>query len=180
VNGDSEEDVIIAERKLAEQFDATIVNVSLGRSTNYEDYMNPENKDYKYNADSKNKDIKQDYTPEREQMLKEKVVYYNIPDITDVELADELTKLFEMAFKTITTEKHKLESGVITDGILAAVQSTLIDTIPAELQIVEIPGKTPAYRLLGKDVEGNTLIAWDLGNLKSGDKFTFLLHGPDR
>lgn len=173
VNGDTEEEVIIAERKLAEEFGATIVNVSLGRSTYYEDYMNPENQDYKYTEDNRNSTIKQDYTAEREQMLKDKVVYYNIPDISNVQLANELTALFEMAFKTITTEKHQLQSGVITDGILAAVESTLIDTIPASLQIVEIPGKTPTYRFLGKDENGNTLIAWDIGNLKSGDKFTF-------
>ncbi len=173
VNQNSQEDVIIAERKLVEDFGATVVNVALGTTTTYESYMNPENSSYKYNEDNRNNTIKKDYTADRELLLKENVVYYNIPRISNDQLADKMTELFEMAFKQITTETKKLQTGVITEGILAAVESTLVDTIPAAFEIVKIPGKTPTYKLLGKDENGNTLIAWEIGNMNSGDKFTF-------
>ena len=169
----AKESAIVAERKLVEDFGATVVNVALGTSSNYTNYMDPSDPNYLYNASSSNSVIRGDYTAERELLLEQNVVYYNIPKMSNDQLAVKISEMFEAAFKTITTTTTKLESGVIADGVLAAVQSKLIDTIPATMEIVSVAGNSTGYKVLGKDENGNTLIEWDLGNLYSGDELTF-------
>ena len=169
----AKESAIVAERKLVEDFGATVVNVALGTSSNYTNYMDPSDPNYLYNASSSNSVIRGDYTAERALLLEQTVVYYNIPKMSNDQLAVKISEMFEAAFKTITTTTTKLESGVIADGVLAAVQSKLIDTIPATMEIVSVAGNSTGYKVLGKDENGNTLIEWDLGNLYSGDELTF-------
>lgn len=154
----SEKNTIDYEKRLAEEFDAKIVNVSIGDEYDvkqYERYLDP-NSDSYYERDN--------------QVLKEHVLYYNIPKLTDQELADRVSEMFEIAFEDITTETTELKTETITDGILAAYASQLIQTIPDGFELVEIRGtdNSTSYQVVGTDADCNTMISYNLDSIISG------------
>lgn len=170
----SERATIIDEHKLYEEFGATVVNVSIGDEYDvkqYERYLDPTSQNYNYSV------LGEEYTTdenaeENRKNYQEKVVYYNIPKLTDQELADKVSELFETAFVEIVSEKRQLQTETITDGVLAAVSAKLIDEIPAGFELVEVVGETMSYKVQGVDSEGNTTIEFDLDDLVSGEEST--------
>ena len=170
----SERATIIDEHKLYEEFGATVVNVSIGDEYDvkqYERYLDPTSQNYNYSI------LGEEYTTdenaeENRKNYQEKVVYYNIPKLTDQELADKVSELFETAFVEIVSEKRQLQTETITDGVLAAVSAKLIDEIPAGFELVEVVGETTSYKVQGVDSEGNTTIEFDLDDLVSGEEST--------
>lgn len=154
----NEHQTVEYEKEIAEQYGATIVNVSIGDEynvKNYERYLDPKSTSY-YGSDDK--------------VLKDHVLYYNIPKLTDQELADRVSEMFEIAFEDITTETTELKTETITDGILAAYASQLIQTIPDGFELVEIRGtdNSTSYQVVGTDADGNTMISYNLDSIISG------------
>ncbi|MBR1558942.1 MAG: VWA domain-containing protein [Clostridia bacterium] len=155
---DNEHKTVEYEKQIVEDYGATIVNVSIGDEydvKNYERYLDPSSDNY-YDKDDK--------------VLKDHVLYYNIPKLTDQQLADKVSEMFEIAFEDITTETTELKTETITDGILAAYASQLIQTIPDGFEFVEIKGSdnTVSYQVVGTDSNGNTMISYNLDDIISG------------
>lgn len=153
----SEYNTVELEKQIAEKYNATIVNVSIGDENQveiYERYLDPDSDSYYRNNDK---------------TLQENVLYYNIPKLTDKELAQKVTEMFKVAFEDITTEKRKLQTETITDVVLSAYGSKLIETIPAGFDVVQLKdsNKVYTYKIIGKDSEGNTIIEFDLGDILS-------------
>ena len=154
----NEHSTVNYEKEIAEQYGATIVNVSIGDEydvKNFERYLDPNSTKY-YEKD--------------DEILKDHVLYYNIPKLTNQELADRVSEMFEVAFENITTEKKELQTETITNGILAAYGAQLIETIPSGFELVEVKGEenNVAYVINGIDAEGNTKISFNLGDIISG------------
>ncbi len=150
-----ERNTVALEKQIAEDFGATLVNVSIGDEyevKSYGRYLNPLSDTY-YDQD---------------QILKDNVLYYNIPKLTNQELADKVSEMFEVAFIDITTETKELRTETITDGVLAAYGAQLIEKIPAGFELVEIKGETTGYEVRGTDENGNTMISFNLGEIVSG------------
>ena len=150
-----ERNTVALEKQIAENYGATLVNVSIGDEydvQSYGRYLDPQSDTY-YDQD---------------QLMKDKVLYYNIPKLTDQELADRVSEMFEVAFVNITTETKELRTETITDGVLAAYGAQLIEKIPAGFELVEIKGETTNYEVRGTDENGNTMISFNLGEIVSG------------
>ena len=150
-----ERNTVALERQIAENYGATLVNVSIGDEyevKSYGRYLDPESDTY-YDQDP---------------LMKDKVLYYNIPKLTNQELADKVSEMFEVAFIDITTETKELRTETITDGVLAAYGAQLIETIPAGFELVEIKGEETNYEVRGTDESGNTLISFNLDEIVSG------------
>ena len=153
----SERATVSYEKQIAEEFGATIVNVSSGDEYDvqkYERYLDPNSSSY-YEKDN--------------QLLQDHVLYYNIPKLSNQELADRVSEMFEIAFQEITTETKELQTETITDGVLAAYGAHLIETIPADFELVELRGddSTVSYQVNGVDSEGNTTISFNLEEIIS-------------
>ena len=154
----SEYETVNLEKQIAESYGATVVNVSIGDEydvQNYERYLDPQSNNYYGQGDK---------------VLQDHVLYYNIPKLTNQELADRVSEMFEIAFEDITTVTQKIKTETITDGILAAYGSQLIETIPEGFELVQVRGENNAvsYELTGTDADGNTLITFKLDNFISG------------
>ncbi len=150
---DSENKTIDYEKWLVEQ-GIQVVNVSIGDEAQveeYRSYLDPKSQTYRGG--------------ENEQ-LQENVLYYNIPKLTNEQLAERITEMFSTAFSEMTTEMVQLKSETVTTGVLAAVKTKVIETIPAGFQ-VKRSGRT--YTVEGTDENGNTIVSFDLGNLMAGN-----------
>lgn len=149
------------ELELIESYGTTIVNVTIGDENDvkqYERYLDPSSESY-YEKDNP--------------ILQKKVLYYNIPKLSDKELADKVSEIFEVAFEKITTEKKELTTETITDGVLAAYGAKIIETIPEGFELVEVKNDGGSlYSIVGKDAQGQTVISFDVGNLISGVDMT--------
>lgn len=153
----SEYATVSYEKEIAEKFGATIVNVSVGDEYDvkqYERYLDPKSDSY-YEKDN--------------ETLQENVLYYNIPKLSNQELADRVSEMFEIAFMDIVTETKELQTETVTDGVLAAYGAHLIQTIPAGFELVELRSDDNAvsYQVNGVDAEGNTTISFNLDEILS-------------
>ena len=151
----SEHRTVANEQELAERFNAKIVNVSIGDENavrKYERYLDPDSDRY--------------YEPDND-VLHDRVLYYNIPTVSNEELAERVTEMFDIAFQDIMSETRKLTSETVTAGILAAVSARVIETVPAGFQVVTTDGHN--YTVEGTDEDGNTVISFTLDNLVSGN-----------
>lgn len=149
------ERTVLQEKELAEKYGATIVNVSIGDEYDvkkYERYLDPNSPNY---------------IRENDQVLQDHVLYYNIPKLTNQELADRVSEMFEVAFEDITTETKKLQTEAVTDGILAAYGAQLIETIPEKFELVELKGEKVSYEITARDPEGNVAIKFNLDDILS-------------
>lgn len=153
---DNEQRTVQYEKQIAEDYGATLVNVSIGDEYDVEwfgRYLDPNSPNYYDDS----------------QILKDKVLYYNIPKLSSQELADKVSEMFEVAFETITTESKKLQTETITDGVLAAYGAQLIETIPAGFQLVQLKDENQSYVVNGVDENGNTTIQFNLDKIVSGE-----------
>ena len=150
-----ERNTVALEKQMAEQFGATLVNVSIGDEydvESYERYLDPNSPNYY----------------DKSQILMDKVLYYNIPKLSNQELADKVSEMFEVAFETISMDYKALQTETITDGVLAAYGAQLIESIPAGFELVRLKGENESYVVNGVDENGNTTIQFDLNKIISG------------
>lgn len=163
----NERRTVANEKALAETYGAKIVNVSIGSENQvkkYERYLDPNSENY--------------YEPNNE-LLQERVLYYNIPNLTNEELAERVTEMFDVAFEDITTETHELKSETLTKGILAAVAAKVIETVPAGFRVVVSDGLE--YTVEGTDENGNTIISFKLDDLisQNGESLSYFVVPAD-
>ncbi|MGN0803057.1 MAG: LPXTG cell wall anchor domain-containing protein [Candidatus Faecivicinus sp.] len=163
-------EIVLTEADLAEKYGATVVNVALG-NINCRDYLDPTDDNYLYSENSDSEQIVAEHDPETEALLKERVVFYNIPEYTDHDVAEKITDMFTQAFKQITTEEVQLHSMELTQGLLTAVNTKLIETIPSTMKLVQTADDT--WEFVGEDEDGNTVICWEIGDLYSGEKYSY-------
>lgn len=153
-NYSSKTPTVELEKKLAEDYYAKVVNVSIGDESQverYREYLDPTSNNYRGGDDA---------------VLQNRVVYYNIPNLTDEELAARVTAMFDTAFEEFTSEKVELKTETVTTGIMAAVNAKLIETIPAGFEVHSTDGHT--YTVDGVDEKGNTIISFQLDDLMAG------------
>lgn len=147
------------EEMLAGMYDAKIVNVTIGDEADtakYETYLNPTSPNYQFGSSMT---AGKDAEAKRRNFI-DHVSYYNIPKLTDQELADKITEVFATALTDMITEKRDLHTTTITNGVLAAVGAGLLDEIPAGFEVVEVDGYVPV--VVGTDESGKTLIEFPI------------------